>query len=235
MVPVEEQAAIIVKINTSFLQRLADFERSTILSDSERQDITAMRLCMRNTEIYEKIRTSDTISEIIRHDSTREDILDDIDAIFEQQRVSTTIEVSTVSFSATLQNVTVDIASGCRVKSVRHKALNMLKKWPSKDSASNNGRDYAIYVTKAAFEEAGPARTLAKQREGYPVNLLFSEGSDIDPYEGCECVPDFFVCRDHTLGGQSILTTDNRKSTAIFRSRCERRNDFEKRSFHLSW
>lgn len=229
--PPEMTTLILAKTNTSFLQRLSVFENSTTLTHGERQDIEFIRLFMKYAETRSKIEMSKSIAERIGNDSCMDNLLDQIESFLqEQEMLMGTRDLSSIAFCPNLITLVGSIASTCRVRPVYEKALGMLKRWPYKQSATDNDKDYILYMVKATFEVSGPTRSLAAQQNGYPVEIRYPESRDIDPCEGCECVPDLFVCRDHLLGDHRILTEDG-KLLITFWSKHDCRNGFEGQNF----
>lgn len=112
----DEIAKRLIDTDSSFLQRLLDFEVSNTPNDYERQDIAVLRLFMRYMASRSLIRTCTSMAERIEHDCKKEAFLDEIDTILEQQKLSApTMGLPIVTFPPTLCNLFGHITSGCRL------------------------------------------------------------------------------------------------------------------------
>lgn len=233
----KEHFALAIEINQSFRLRLSEFEKTNNLSNSEYRDIRIMDVFLRYSEARYSTIVSTTISERVEHIRSYDRILDEIDAILEQQQSqqqSQTTSPIMVSFSPNLRALTSKIASSADVKTVHRKALMMLKKWPFKQSASSSDLDHAVFSAKVVFDATGPARSLPWQRKGFPVELIYCKDGSIDPYESCECITETFVCQDHRMASHHLTMGDGRASIKL-RNVYETRNNLEGQTYELTW
>lgn len=82
---------------------------------------------------------------------------------------------------------------------VRWKGIELMRKWPYNEATNRSEAVVSLYEAMMEHCRTGPERTLPFQKNGLPINMRLTD-SNIDPYNDCECIPDYHICAGHKMG-----------------------------------
>ncbi|CEJ92376.1 hypothetical protein VHEMI08031 [[Torrubiella] hemipterigena] len=82
---------------------------------------------------------------------------------------------------------------------VRWKGIELMRKWPYNEATNRSEAIVSLYEAMMEHCRTGPERTLPFQKSGLPIAIRLSD-SNVDPYNGCECIPDYHICGGHKMG-----------------------------------
>lgn len=195
------------KIRRSYSAKLDAFEkRNQKMSEKDRESLEMIRLYVQCHNLRAAVVSKQSRQEAIEHDAKWAALVDQIDDL--QARTTPldrpySHEVAPITFAPSLGTLLGTVAGASQNVETRRKAVDLMKKWPFKESNINSEQDVPGFEAMIDFCLKGPERTRPWQRSGLPVQPTYENGGletgTFDSCSGCECIYGIFICTDHRI------------------------------------